>query len=93
MEKARSLVLRNQWLVGREYFGKVIDELIILPLEKGPRQVFLKIYRNSFDAEEALKPFLGYDVIVRCVLDKKRMDLTDIVNSITIERAKNYLEM
>lgn len=92
LEKARSLVLRNQSLIGREYFGKAIDELIILPSDKKLQQVFLKIYADSFDAEETLQSFLGYDVIVRCVLDKKRIDLTNTVYSITLKTAKNYFE-
>jgi len=92
LEEARILVHSNINLVGREVYGKPIDELIILPTDKTPQQIFFKIYLDSLDAEEALEPFYRYDLVVRCILNKNMIDRTNTISSLPLEKALSILK-
>lgn len=63
----------NQHLVGKEWKGATIDEIIIAPTETTLRTEFEKLYVQTLDAQQSIAPFVNSDVEVFAVFDKKRI--------------------
>ena len=91
LKEARTTVLDHQYLIGKYAYGKSIDELIIIPSEKIPQQIFYKLYKESLNALEALEPFHTYNLAVFCVLNKDKIDLTQTVISLSLDKVKEQI--
>jgi len=91
LKEVKEIVNRNKHLIGRKVEGKTIDELLIYPTDLGAYNVFISLYFNSLDNEQSLKPFLKDDLDVKCVLNKSRIDLTNVISTLTINEAIEIL--
>jgi len=72
--KALSLAERNSHLIGKEYNGGIIDDIIIFPTDPQSFDRFAKIYISSKNPQKAILPFTNQDVDVGVVVDKYRID-------------------
>jgi hypothetical protein len=72
--KADDLKRKNQHLIGKQYKGATIDELILFPTDIKLSKDYLNIYMQIKDGEQAIKPFSGVDVDVVAVFDKSTID-------------------
>lgn len=71
---AKKLVEKYQDFIGKKYKdGGIIDEIIIYPTDPNNLAVFKQEYYLTLDANESIKPFIGFDVNVTAIIDKRRI--------------------
>lgn len=63
----------NQHLIGQNYRGSEIEDIIIQPTNPQEFQTFKVHYIHSLNADEAIKPFINSEVFVAAVF--KRADI------------------
>jgi len=64
---------RNIHLIGQQNKGWTLDELILVPSDPVLAASFKQRYLESLNAEVAFEPFIGADVDVVAVFEKKRI--------------------
>ena len=72
-DKALLLLEKNQHLIGKTDNSSTIEELVIIPTDGQLREKFLKIYLQTLKGEKAIQSFIGAEVDVIAVFDKKRI--------------------
>jgi hypothetical protein len=72
--KAKKIVEANQHLIGKQWKGAIIDEIIIAPTDSSLRNIFEKMYLQTLNAQQSIKPFINSDVNVIVVYNKKMID-------------------
>lgn len=63
----------NQHLIGKEWNGTTIEEVIVAPTDTLLWSEFEKLFISSLNAQESIVPFMNSDVDVFVVCDKKRI--------------------
>jgi len=77
-KEATEVIEKNKHLIGQEYKGAKIDELIIRPTNDEQFQEFAKLYIRSANREIAIAPFRNQDVTVSIVCEKNRIRTSSI---------------
>lgn len=72
-EKALELKNKNQHLIGENYNGTIIDDLILMPIDNEIAKEVRSRYIISLNAEEAIYPFTNTDLDVVAVSDQYRI--------------------
>lgn len=92
IENALKQIKAHKYLLGKSLNGANIDELLIVPTNVDSRQQFEKLYINCLDAQAAITPFVGEDVEIHAVFDKKRIRTQNIFLSTTLDNTLKMLE-
>lgn len=71
--EALQFVEKNLHLIGKKDKGATIEELILVPTNAALRDDFLKLYLRTLDGNLAIQPYIGADVDIVAVFDKKRI--------------------
>jgi len=77
------LAQSNEHLVGKIYRNERIDDLLIIPVHKCERELFIKSYVRSLDAQQSIVPFMKCDVEVCALVQKnmiRRLRLFPVIN-------------
>ncbi len=77
-KEANEIIENNKHLIGKEYKGARIDELIIRPINDKQFQEFAKLYIRSSNPEIAIAPFRNQDVTVSIVCEKHKIRTSSI---------------
>ena len=64
---------------------------MIYPTDEGAYSVFISLYFKSLDNQQAIQPFLDENLDVKCVLNKSRIDLTNVISTLTLNEAIQIL--
>ncbi len=72
--EAKKIVDANQHLIGKQWKGAIIDEIIIAPTDFSLRDLFNRIYLQTLNAQQSIKPFINSDVDVVVICNKKAID-------------------
>ncbi len=76
--EATELVNRNLHLIGQQYRGATIEELIIRPINQNEFAAFSNTYLRTFDANLSIQPFLESDLTVDVVCDRDRIRVQNV---------------
>ena len=63
----------NSHLIGKEWKGATIDEIIIVPTDAELRTKFELLYAQIWDGQAAISRFVNNDVDIVIVLNKSHM--------------------
>ena len=63
----------NSHLIGKEWKGATIDEIIIVPTDAEQRTKFERLYAQTWDAQSAIEQFTNNDVDLAIVCNKSYM--------------------
>lgn len=72
-KKALELKNKNQHLIGQNYNGTIIDDLILMPIDDDIAKKVRNRYIISLNSEEAIYPFTNTDLDVVAVCDQYRI--------------------
>ncbi|MCB0633832.1 MAG: hypothetical protein KDD15_29075 [Lewinella sp.] len=92
-ENAKRFKEDFEYLVGDEYKGAIIEELIVVPAHGTDFNEFVKIFLRTEDPHVAIIPFLNRELTVEVLLDKHKIDqgyflhgqLPSVLSSLGIE--------
>lgn len=68
---AVKLAKANEHLIGKDYLGGRIDEVIIVPTNEIEFKEFKRIYKRMNNAQKAICPFTESDVEVLLIFNKQ----------------------
>ena len=71
--KAVKIAEANQHLIGKEWNGATIDEVIIAPTDPLLWAYFKRSYFQSLNAQQSVVPFMNSNVDVYVVCNKKQI--------------------
>ncbi len=63
----------NNHLIGKEWKGATIDEIIIVPTDAELRKEYERLYAQTWNAQAAISRFVNNDVDIIIVLNKSYM--------------------
>lgn len=63
----------NKHLIGQQWNGAIIDEIIIAPTDSSQWEEYSRMYIQTLNAQQSIVPFMNSDVSVFVVCDKKRI--------------------
>lgn len=92
-EQATELIKQNQHLVGKDYKGVIIDEIVAYPINGDAQEDFVDIYLQSYNGATAIIPFRAMDLGVYCVLDKGRIRAQGIFMHGSLEEISKELHV
>lgn len=92
-EQTRELIEKNQHLIGQNYKGATIDEIVAYPIAIGAQEKFIDLYLQSYNGETALIPFRAMDLEVFCVVDKGRIRAQGIFMHGSLEEISKELDV
>lgn len=72
-KKAEQLLIKNKHIIGKQVNGAAIDELILVPTNVDSSVDFFRLYRQSLDGKKSIQPFIGSDVDIIAVFNKKHI--------------------
>jgi len=72
-ENALKIVEKNQHLIGLNYKGARIDEIIIYPKKEKSLDIFLKLYLQSLNYKESIAKFLNEEEFHVAIICNKGM--------------------
>ena len=70
---AVQLAKSKEGLIGKTVQGARLDDIVIVPTSQDELPIFQQIYIQTLNAQQAIAPFMGSDVIVKCVYDKSKI--------------------
>jgi len=79
-EKALNLKKRNNHLLGKKVDSSTIDELILVPTDQASADKYLKAYIQLLDGDKSINPFIGEDVEIFAVFDKRNIRHLNLFN-------------
>lgn len=83
--EATELKNKNKHLIGQQYKGGTIDEIIIRPNNDKELEFFMKSYLRTMNAEKSLQPFLNSDLQVFVVFNIAEMKKSSVIWMTEIE--------
>lgn len=92
-EQATELINKNQHLVGQNYKGVIIDEIVAYPINGDAQEDFINLYLQSYNGATAIIPFRTMDLGVYCVLDKGRIRAQGIFMHSSLEEISKELDV
>lgn len=92
-EQATKLINQNQHLIGQDYKGVTIDEIVAYPINVDARDKFVNLYLQSYNGKTAIIPFRAMELGVYCVLDKGRIRAQGIFMHGSLEEISKELEV
>lgn len=63
----------KQNLIGQNYQGAILDEIIIAPSEPYSFEKFKCLYLEGMNAQQAITPFLNEDVMILGIYNKDKI--------------------
>ncbi|WP_026711708.1 hypothetical protein [Flavobacterium filum] len=91
--KALEIIKKNKHLIGSDYKGATIDELVILPTDMELRQQVIQNYLMTHNAQQAIAPYTNYDVEIFCVFDKGRINANGFFLNTHISKLSDKLDV
>ena len=71
--KAVEIAEKSKKIVGKQFKGGIIDEIIIRPTDPKMCEGFEKEYICSLNAQTSIVPYMESDVDIAVVIDKERI--------------------
>jgi hypothetical protein len=91
--KAIDIVNKNKNLVGKEYNGVVIDEIIVYPTNTESCNNFLNEYMRSQNAQTSIAPYMREDVDVAAIFDKKKINCDGVFFHSSLQKLQNSFDI
>ena|SRR5690606_23523908 len=92
-KQATELIKQNQHLIGLDYRGVAIDEIVAYPIDEVAQREFIELYLQSYNGETAIMPFRAMDLGVYCVLDKGRISAQGVFIHCSLEEISKELDV
>lgn len=78
----------SEYLIGKNYRGAIISEIIIFPVEATKLESFKLEYYETLNAEKALEPFIDEQLDVVAILAKELIEENNILLYVKLENIK-----
>lgn len=75
----------SEYLIGKNYRGAIINEIIIFPVEPAKLESFKLVYYETLNAEKAIEPFINDQVDVVAILLKQQIEQNNMLLYVKLE--------